>query len=82
MNRRAFSIPRAGLAVALVLVVLAAVLTAGCTSQSGPTASVLTPGPVAASASTLAENVTVRNDPRYASLPLDEMARMAEDRKD
>jgi hypothetical protein len=59
MNRHTFSFPRTATAVTLGLVVLGAVLTAGCTSQTGSVASVVTPAPAATSASTLAENVTV-----------------------
>ena len=59
MNRHTFSFTQTATAVTLGLVVLAAVLMAGCTSQTGPVASVVTPAPAATSASTLAENVTV-----------------------
>ncbi len=63
MNRRTFSIPRAALAVALALVVLGAVLLAGCTSQSESIVSVVTPAPsVTVSATmpaTLSPGVTV-----------------------
>lgn len=54
-----FPIARTGPAIALALVVLAAVLMAGCTSQSGPIVSVNTPAPAASFASTLPDNVTV-----------------------
>jgi len=57
-----FTVARAGSAVALALIVLAAVLLAGCTTQSGPAVSIMTPAPgttVASTASALADNVTV-----------------------
>ncbi len=56
------TVARAVAAVALGLVLLGAVLLAGCTTQTGPVASVVTPAPaatVASSASTLPDNVTV-----------------------
>ena len=59
MNRRKFFTPRAGLAVALALVVLGAALVAGCASQSDSIVSVTTPAPVPSFASTLPDNVTV-----------------------
>lgn len=63
MNRRTSSIPRAGHAVALVLVVLAAVLMAGCSDRTGPVVSVVTPAPdlptYATMPATLAPGVTV-----------------------
>lgn len=48
-----------GTAVALALVVLGAVLLAGCTSQTGPIVSVNTPAPVPSYISTLPNNATV-----------------------
>lgn len=58
MNRRTFSIPRTAHAVALVLVVLAAVLMAGCSDRAGSVVSVVTPAP-SSSAYALPDGVTV-----------------------
>ena len=57
--RPRLSIPCIGTAVALVLVVFAAVLVAGCTSQSDLPLSVTTPAPAPTFASTLPDGVTV-----------------------
>jgi hypothetical protein len=63
MNQRTFAILRAGLAVALALVVLGTVLLAGCTDRTGSVASVVTPAPslpgFATMPATLAPGVTV-----------------------
>ncbi len=49
MNRHTFSFPRTATTVALALVVLAAVLMAGCTRQTGSVASVVTQAPSSSS---------------------------------
>lgn len=59
MTPHAFFPTPPGRVAALALIVLAAVLMAGCTSQTGPVVSIVTPAPASASASTLPAGVTV-----------------------